>query len=277
LAIEVNTLELPELEPYRTLRRPQEHWRKRIFVAEGEKVVRRLLESQLTIISFLMTHEWQKQFFPEPSREIAPVYVGSRELLESIVGFPLHQGIMAVAKMPTEGSLISFLDTQRALLLVGLDRVTSAENVGVIVRSCAAFGVDGILVDRTTSSPWLRRAVRSSMGGIFHVPVFYVPEMAKQLKELKEIYGFKVTAAHPSGHENLKSTTLSGNVIIMFGSEAAGLSDSVLKEADEKIAIPMLNDTDSLNVATAAAVFLYEANRQRHENIIVDLKDSHSS
>ena len=80
-------------------------------------------------------------------------------------------------------------------------------------------------------------------------------------------------AAHPSGHQNLKSSTLTGNVIMLFGSEASGLSESVLKQADEKIAIPMLNDTDSLNVATAAAVFLYEANRQRHEVSVVDLNE----
>jgi tRNA G18 (ribose-2'-O)-methylase SpoU len=271
LPIQIENLELPELEPYRTLRRSTDHWRKQIFVAEGEKVVRRLLESRLQIVSFLMTTEWQKQIFPESSGEIAPVYVASKELLETIVGFPLHQGIMAVAKMPPEESLQKFLETQQNLLLVGLDRITSAENVGVIVRSSAAFGVNAILVDRTTSSPWLRRAVRSSMGGIFHVPVFQVRGMADVLVQLKAKYGFQVKAAHPSGRGSLKSSTLTGNVIVLFGSEAAGLSEEVLEQADEKIAIPMLNDTDSLNVATAAAVFLYEANRQRHDNSGVDL------
>jgi TrmH family RNA methyltransferase len=109
------------------------------------------------------------------------------------------------------------------------------------------------------------------MGGIFHVPVYQVDEMAQQLTTLKQKYGFQVKAAHPTGSESLKSAKLTGNVIVLFGSEAVGLSEEVLEQADEKIAIPMLNDTDSLNVATAAAVFLYEANRQRHEHSGVDL------
>ncbi|HSE41956.1 MAG TPA: RNA methyltransferase [Acidobacteriota bacterium] len=266
MAIEVTTLDIPELEPYRTLRRPEEHWQRKIFVAEGEKVVRRLLQSKLHIVSFLMTHAWKEQLFPENTKEIAPVYVASKELLETIVGFPLHQGIMAVAQMPAPGSFKKFLHKKKDFLLVGLDRITSSENVGVIVRSCAAFGVDAIILDRTTSSPWLRRAVRSSMGGIFHVPVFQVKDLAEELNGLKQTHGFSVKAAHPAGSEHLKSSSLKGNVIVVFGSEAAGLSEGVLAQADEKIRIPMLNDTDSLNVATAAAVFLYEANRQRHEH-----------
>src|SRR5260221_12837990 len=101
----VTSLSLPELEPYRTLRRPLDHIRRGIFVAEGEKVVRRLLASDLSVVSILLTPKWYEQVFPNDDAggtllymrvENVPVFVAEKKLLESIVGFNLHQGIMAV-------------------------------------------------------------------------------------------------------------------------------------------------------------------------------------
>ena len=167
----VTSLGAPELEPYRTLRRPLQHIRQGIFVAEGEKVVRRLLDSNLAVVSFLMTEEWYEKLLtgsPLSSRPAPPniadasIYVAGKKLLESIVGFNLHQGIMAVAKMPESRSLDETLhNAGRPYLLVALDGLVSAENVGVVVRNCAAFGVDAVMSGETSSSPYLRRAVRN--------------------------------------------------------------------------------------------------------------------
>jgi len=263
LFFQITDLDLPELEPYRTLRRPEDHWRRRIFVAEGEKVVRRLMQTKLHIISFLMTPQWKQQIFPDDSAA-APVYIASKDLLETIVGFPLHQGIMAVAKMPDEGSLDGLLSIRKEPLIVALDGVVNAENVGVAVRNCAAFGADAILVDQTSSSPWLRRSVRNSMGGIFQIHSFHVANLAAQLAELKQKYGMRIIAGHPSGNVQLNSIDLKHGTVLVFGNEGYGLSDRILKETDYAVSIPMMNNTDSLNVASAIAVFLYEAFRQRN-------------
>jgi tRNA G18 (ribose-2'-O)-methylase SpoU len=98
----VETLEDPFLQPYRTLRRPLEHQRGGIFVAEGEKVVRRLLESTLDIVSLLLTPEWLEVYQPmvESRAVSAQIFVAPKSVVESIVGFHLHQGIMAVARIP---------------------------------------------------------------------------------------------------------------------------------------------------------------------------------
>jgi tRNA G18 (ribose-2'-O)-methylase SpoU len=263
MEIQIKDLDLRELEPYRTLRRPEDHWRRRIFVAEGEKVVRRLMQSGLSIISFLMTPQWKQQIFPDNSAAV-PVYVASKDLLETIVGFPLHQGIMAVAKMPEERSLEELFNVRKEPLIVALDGVVNAENVGVAVRNCAAFGADAILIDQTSSSPWLRRAVRNSMGGIFQIESFHVPDLAQQLAELKQKYGIRIVAAHPAGNAQIHSVDLKRGVLMVFGNEGHGLSERILKEADYSVSIPMSNNTDSLNVASAIAVFLYEAARQRN-------------
>src|SRR5262245_59556018 len=96
----VTSLSSPDLEPYRTLRRPLDHIRRGIFVAEGEKVVRRLLASDLTVVSILLTPEWYEKLTPAAIPENVSIHIAGKKLLESIVGFNLHQGVMAVGRVP---------------------------------------------------------------------------------------------------------------------------------------------------------------------------------
>lgn len=262
---QLSSLDHPSVQPFRTLRRPQDHIRQGIFVAEGEKVVRRLLASPLEIVSFLLTPEWLERLKAEERRFAectANVFTASAEVLNDIVGYRLHQGIMAVGKVPQDSSVAEIIaGCTEPPLLVALDGLMNAENVGVVVRNCAGFGVDAILVGETSSSPYLRRSVRNSMGTVFQVPVLHSVELASDLKVLKDL-GVRVVGAHLAGSTPLSRADLSGRVCIVLGNEESGLSDSVREVCDTLVAIPMHNQTDSLNVASAAAVFLYEASRQ---------------
>ncbi len=273
---EVTSLNLPELQPYRTLRRPIEHIRDGIFVAEGEKVVRRLLSSDLTIVSMLMTPQWYKQLFNTehlsfitPSLQLSTIqqqtiFLAEKFLLESIVGFNLHQGIMAVANVPEARTLEETITgITQPHLLIALDGLVNSENVGVIVRNCAAFGVDGIIVGETSSSPYLRRAVRNSMGAVFGLPVVHSSNLVESLSMIKKNYSTKIIAANLGEDNSIHTTDLSGNICIVLGNEGEGISKSVLNACDMSVTIPMMNGTDSLNVASASAVFLYEARKQR--------------
>ena len=256
---EIHSLDLPALHPYRTLRRPQEHIQSGIFVAEGEKVVRRLLDSSHKVISLLLTSRWLDLLSKEYSLNTPEIFVADKALLETIVGYPLHQGIMAVGRVPEEPNLKDFLQrVKQPFLLVGLDGIVSAENVGLILRNCGAFGVDGILCDKSSSSPYLRRAVRNSMGAVFRLPVMHV-HLADVLPELE----CKVLATTPASDVPLEKADLSGNLCVVFGNEGSGISDAVLRSCDVRVGIPMMNGTDSLNVASASAVFLYEIRKAR--------------
>jgi len=267
---QIDSLDHQELAPYRTLRMPVEHMKQGIFVAEGEKVVRRLLESNLTIVSMLMTQEWFDTIFPAHHSTInhsPTVFVAGRELLEEIVGYNLHQGIMAVAKIPSQRSLEELTGgLPIPHLLVALDGLVNSENVGVIVRNCAAFGVDAIIVGETSSSPYLRRAVRNSMGAVFRLPVVHPTRLVEALEFLKRQHGTKIIAAHPHEPSAIMTSDMSGNACIVFGNEGEGISENVLKVCTDRIAIPMLNEIDSLNVSSASAVFLYEASSQRSKS-----------
>jgi tRNA G18 (ribose-2'-O)-methylase SpoU len=248
------------------MRRHVEHRQQGIFVAEGEKVVRRLLESDFTVVSALMPRKWFDDLEPvlRAREEQIQVFIADKKLLESLTGFSMYQGLLAVGQIPPAPTLDQVLNqSPKPVLLVAVDGLSSAENVGSVVRNCVAFGVHGILIGETSSSPFLRRAVRSSMGGVFLLPVFESSNLAETLAELKR-NGIHCVAAHP--HANGRTITgamLSMGCCLVLGSEGYGISDAVLKECDEQAAIPMAPKVDSLNVANAAAVFLYEANRQR--------------
>lgn len=263
----ISSLEIPALQPYRTLRRSHDHLRQGIFVAEGEKVVRRFLASAWTVRSLLLTQEWFDRIVPlvpESRLADAEVYIGEKKLLETIVGFPLHQGIMAVGKLPPERSLEETVATLPSPhLLVALDGLVHAENVGVVVRNCAALGVDGLIVGKTSASPYLRRAVRNSMGGIFKLPCVHVEHLAASLHQLNNNQGTRIIIADAHARLSIHAVDFSGNLCIVFGNEDAGVSDAVDAIATDRVRIPMHHGTDSLNVASASAVFLYQISLSR--------------
>lgn len=263
----VVSLDDSRLQTYKTLRRPLEHQLQGIFVAEGEKVVRRLLESDLTVVSVLLTPEWLEVYRQplETRGDVIHVYVAAKQLVESIVGFHLHQGIMAVGKIPEPSPIEDIIGrSPRPHLFVAIDGLTNAENVGVLVRNCAAFGVHALFVGGTASSPYLRRAVRNSMGTVFRLPVVHATALADTLTKMRAQHGIRSIATHPHAAATaLNRVKLVEGCCIVFGSEGGGISNAVLAACDESVAIPMENAVDSLNVGSASAVILYEAMRQR--------------
>lgn len=262
----VDSLDLPELAPYRTMRRPLAHREQGIFVAEGEKVVRRLLESPLTVLSLLLPEKWFREMEPliRSRKEDFPVYLADRPLLEKLTGFSMYQGVLGVARVPAPATLEQIVrESPRPFLFVAVDGLANAENLGALVRNCAAFGVQALLVGETSSSPFLRRAVRNSMGTIFRLPVVETSSLALALRKLRESH-VRCIAAHPHTNRRvLSQANFSGDCCLVFGSEGHGISAPVLELCDDAVAIPMAADVDSLNVASANAAFLYEAARQR--------------
>jgi tRNA G18 (ribose-2'-O)-methylase SpoU len=271
--VSVPNLDMPGVEPYRTLRRQADHLRDGIFVAEGEKVVRRLLASGIRVRSMLLTPEWYATLFPGgtgPGDHVtftsgSKIFIARKELLEGIVGFNLHQGIMAVAETPSGVPYESLTrpSTGAALLYVALDDLVNAENVGLVVRNCAAFGVDAIICGETSGSPYLRRAVRSSMGTVFGLPIHHSTHLPSTLSTLSSGSGVETIAADPAAGASLYATDLTGSVCIVVGHEGTGIRPAVLAACTRRVAIPMWNGTDSLNVSSACAVILSEARRQR--------------
>ncbi len=262
----VQALDAPELTWYLTLRRVAEHERAGVLVATNAKVVQSLLVSRFAVVSALLTPAWLERLGPQlrARPEDICVYVADRPLMETITGYQLHQGVLAVAKIPTPPSFESlFTHSPRPCLLAAVEGIASAENLGAVVRSCAAFGAHFLLVGETCGSPYQRRAVSGSMGSIFEQPVVQVTCLVEKLQALRA-RGVRCWAAHPRlGAKKLAAADLRGDCCLVFGAEGPGLSAAALAACDDTVEIPMPSYMNSLNVAAATAVFLYEATRQR--------------
>ena len=245
----------------------EEHERAGVLVAANLKVVKRLLASRYTVVSALLTPAWLEKLEPQlrARAEIEiPIYLADQKVLETITGYKLHQGALAVAKIPPLPDLETLLkNSPRPLLVAAVEGIASAENLGAVVRSCAAFGAHFLIVGETCGSPFQRRAVQGSMGTIFEQPLVRVKNLVETLTKLRA-RNVRCFAAHPRpGAKKLSAVDLRGDCCLVFGAEGPGLTASVLAACDDAVEIPMPSHMNSVNVAVAAGIFLYEATRQR--------------
>jgi len=257
----------PRLAPYSSLKGKKLE-SEGIFIAEGEKVVKSMVKSGCRIASCLTAKgavTRYKGLLAAMSKKNAEVYVADDLLIEDIIGFRFHKGIMAVGYCPKKLTIADALeDPKSPFLLVALNAINDPQNVGLIARNAAAFGAGALIVDNATYDPYYRKAVRVSMGTIFGLPVAYEEDLRSGLVWLKKRHGVRIIAATPGrGAGDIAKAELSGNICFVFGNEDKGVSQGILSIADAKVRIPISKTVDSLNVAGASAVCLYEASRSR--------------
>jgi len=259
--VEIKDLDDPRIAFYKSLRyTPLLHIHSRVFIAEGEKVVLRLLASSLEIHSIFATMDFYEKYhhliqgkgIPEDKR-----FFASKNLMERIVGFHLHSGIMAIGFQPKDVSLDELSEK-----VVVLNQVNNAENVGLIMRTCRAFGIDSIIVDRYSTSPYLRRAVRVSMGNVFYLKVRHSDDLIEDLSHLR-LKGFQIVACEVIDISvDLFKFEFSEKSALIFGNEGKGISDELINFSDVVVQIPISRNVDSLNVAITCGIFLCEIKRQ---------------
>ncbi|MDD3905205.1 MAG: RNA methyltransferase [Candidatus Omnitrophica bacterium] len=256
----------PRLAPYKSLKGKHLE-RDGIFIAEGEKVIESMVASACRIASCITATGAIAKYghlIAKMAKKGVTTYVAPDEVIEGVIGFRFHKGIMAVGYCPEKFTLSTVLKkAKRPLFLVALNAVNDPQNVGLIVRNAAAFGVRAIIVDSETYDPYYRKAVRVSMGTVFGLPVCYERDLASSLSRLKAEHGTRIIAATPRrGAKDIDSVKFTDNVCFVFGNEDNGVSRKVLDIADVKVRIPIAKSVDSLNVASASAVCLYEASRR---------------
>lgn len=264
----IDSTEIPELSIFRTLKQQLDHRREGLFVAEGHFVVERLLKTSLRIRSVLFTESWLETFRTELENrpEMIDVFIGEKEVLSKITGYELHQFIMACAEVPGVKTIDEIMKSGTSpILFVALDGLTSSDNVGLVLRNCAAFGVHALIAGENCADPWLRRAVRKSMGNVFNVPVIYSGSLVETITKLRSVYGIEVFGAQITKESvPLYTVSLKSSCCVVMGNEGSGVSQKVLDTCSKSLYIPMEEGVDSLNVSSAAAIILSETVRQRN-------------
>lgn len=235
-----------------------------LFIAEGEKVIRRAVETGHPVRSLLMAPRWAAPLADLLDRIDAPVYVAGEEVLEGIAGFAVHRGALAAMdRLPLPPVAEVVAGARRVLVLEDL---TDHGNVGAIYRCAAALGIDAVVLSPRCADPLYRRAVKVSMGAVFAIPYGRMTDWHHGLGELRAA-AFRLLALTPDQSAvPVEKAPMGERVALMLGSEGDGLSSRWIREADEAVCIPMSAGAmslgvDSLNVVAAAAIASYSLMR----------------
>ena len=261
--IEITSLDDPRVEPYRNLKMKNLQRGGQFFIAEGKKVVERLLVSDFQTASVFISRkridEWQSKV-PDD----VPLYFAEQDVMSALVGFEFHVGVVGCGVRRPSFPLERLLprDSSR-LTIVACPNCDNPENMGAIVRIGAAFGIDALLLGKGCCDPFARRVIRVSMGTTFTLPIVESRDLASDLLKLKTEWGFQLAATVlDDDSEELDQAKRSKRFGILMGNEDVGLDESWTGLCEKKLTIPMCRGTDSLNVAVAAGIVLHHLTRE---------------
>lgn len=257
--IRVDRFDDPRLAEYRNLSDAELLRRRNRFVAEGRLVVARLLATGHPVHSFLVNDASFRALEPLISRLAAdvPVYVCDTDGFAALTGFNLHRGCLAIAERPQPLTVSDVVHGADVLLV--LEGVTDADNVGSAFRNASAFGASVILSD-ACCDPLYRKAIRTSMGATLRVPYARMNKWPSELAALKSA-AFTIVALTPK-HDAVDLPTCTRRqprqkLALLVGSEGPGVTPAAEAIADVCVRIPISDDVDSLNLATATGIALY--------------------
>ena len=283
--VPLTVLDDPRLEPYRHLKFTNEMNRSGLFVAEGDKLARRLLCSGLRVHSVLVG----ERFLASGALEIAPTvttFVMPDALLQELVGFKFHRGVLACGYRGTEPLLsevmsrhgVSYLrpgeqasrllsphgtsagskvahGTTAVVVCVNIEDPT---NLGTILRTAEAFGVTAVLLGGHTADPFSRRVLRVSMGSPFQLPIVHCSDLSRDLTALRDDWRISlIGAVADSTGEPLEQVVGLDRFALLLGNESEGLGPEWIAHCDRRVTIPMQPRADSLNVAVATGILLH--------------------
>ncbi len=259
--IEITDFLAPELDAYARLSEVQllnrEFPEKGMFIAESPKVIERALDAGYEAVSCLM----EKRHIEGEGKDIlarigdVPVFCAEFDILTQLTGFKLTRGMLCAMKRKRLPTLREICKDKSRIVI--LDKVMNPTNVGAIIRSAAALGIDAVLLTPGCSDPLYRRAARVSMGTVFQIEWTFLG--SDSLDEIKAL-GFKTVAmALKDNSLSINDPKLSAEdkLAIIMGTEGDGLSNQTISTCDYTVKIPMYHGVDSLNVAAASAVAFY--------------------
>lgn len=249
----------PRIEPYRNVRERDLAGRRRGFMAEGEVVLNVLARGERHRAASVLIDARRRGALEPVLRalpEETPVYLASQAVLDEIVGFHIHRGVLAIgerAPEPDPDTLLAGLG--ESALVLALFGIGNHDNVGAIFRNAAAFGADAVLLDFGCCDPLYRKSIRVSVGAALSTPFVRLPPGADAV-DLLVRHGFEPLALSPAGETPLSELRAPSRPAVLLGAEGPGLSPALLARV-RTVSIPMAGAFDSLNVATASGIALH--------------------
>jgi len=258
--IKITDADDPRIAAYRAIREADVAGRGGGFIVEGEVVLRTCIRAGRHPLSSVLLAEKRIEGLADVLTRLprgAPIFAASQPVLDTIVGFPIHRGVLAhgvQAPVPEAGALLSSLGP--AAVVVALFGVGNHDNMGGVLRNAAGFGVDAVLVAADCCDPFYRKSIRVSVGAALMLPIVRL-EAGVDLVELLEAAGFETVALSPSGAIPLAQFARRGRTALLLGAEGPGLSPEILQRTTT-VRIPMAGAFDSLNLATTSGIALHQ-------------------
>jgi TrmH family RNA methyltransferase len=254
----------PVIKEVRSLRNRSAREKKGIYFIEGSKFVAEALKENTDILYIIMSDMF---LAGQGKEELADIiekssircYGVPESLFGSISDTRTPQGILAVLRLQRQA--LKEAVPGKGMLVV-MDNVRDPGNMGTIIRTADAAGCAGVIVTEGCVDVFNPKVLRSTMGSIFHIPVYHCGSVEEALKKVKES-GFLICSSHLEGATDIFDVDLTGNVALVIGSEAGGVSESAVRNADLLVRIPMAGRAESLNVSVAAGIMMFEAVRQK--------------
>ena len=231
-----------------------------VFVVEGRWCVERLIENPVTLNSVLVERGKEAEIASSLPAAI-PLYSLPSESIRRLVGFDFHRGVLACGQRPKLHAIddLEFKPDAPAVALAVLG-VDQQENLGSMIRTAAAMGIEHLLIGPKTADPYSRRAIRVSMATVFTEQLYQLDQPVAQLSELARTRNIRiiVTTLDRDATALNRFVADDRDSILIVGNEAKGVDRSIQAIATDRVTIPMQQGTDSLNVSIAAAIFMYQ-------------------
>ncbi len=228
-------------------------YRESRFLVEGERFVESALLAGIDIRALVMSEEYEDN--RHLADRVGEVLRVSRSVFESLSQTEHGQGVLAAVEMPLFSNEIKEAEG----LWVGLEDLRDPGNLGTILRTCDALGVRGVVLAKGTCDPYNDKALRASMGSIFHVHLY----QTEDLVTFAERIGAMLVASSPAGDEDFDALCYPPTTLLLIGNEAKGLSGELLDAATHRVRIPIAGQAESLNAAMAAGIMIYGIERKR--------------
>jgi tRNA G18 (ribose-2'-O)-methylase SpoU len=257
--VEIKDIDDPLLDAYRDIRNRNWTYVSKRFIAEGPLLVERLLASQYPTESVLLDRKWAEQYLPTIPEHVQ-VLLLEHHLIEQLVGFHFHRGVLACGIRPARLKLQDdFGDAPDAHeTIVATVGVQDPENLGSILRCCSGFGIRRVILGPETADPLSRRVLRVSMGQLLNLRLLHSQNILADLQFLHQRYSFtSIATSLQDGAQSIEKVGRNGPIVILVGNERYGLPEAVQAAASQRVRIDMELGTDSLNVSIAAAIVMH--------------------
>lgn len=258
----------PIIKEIKALKRKRERWLKKLFLIEGVKIIDEYIKwgrvpEIILFSSELLNVTGGEELLKKIKKYNMELINIPYNLLKDLTDTENPQCILAVVKF-NDSNLEEILKERNKFIII-LDELQDPGNVGTIIRTADAFGVNGIIMTNNCVDVYNPKVVRATMGSLFHIPIVFIDNKIDLISNLKN-RGIKVYTTSLEGENYIHEIDLTKDIAIVIGNEANGVSDELINISDLLIKIPMYGNAESLNAAIASSVAMYEVARQRVNN-----------